>query len=563
MNRQKLIVQGFVFAASIIILFPLLSPFFPAGMINTYDGYLHQFRMAAFHTSIKEGIIPPRWSSQLAYGWGSPVLNFNWSLPYWLAEPFLYLNWTITDAQKAVVMLSILLLFFTMFLFLYVWLNIWSALAGATISVWALYYIYMLYTSGTIGMQVGLIFWPLLFLSVIMASRKHTVFAFLLGSISMALTMLSHQIMFLIIQPLFWCFTLFVYSTHSKQNVLRVMILSCIFGLGLSAYFWLPAIIEKQFINIATTESNFQSNFLEPLVLFLQPKLFELHGYFWWKQVYGINLYGTGWPIFFVAILSLVNFIPFFSKKIPTNRHFYTGATGIFLLFFLIALFLITPASQKAWEFIPFLSSFIYPIRFQALALFAGSILAALFIYTVRHKAVFSIAIICFTIILNYAAIPQKLARINWPDEHYYYGDSTSDISGEFLPRWTATSRLFGSDRWARYPAGRIVQGTGIIQKPEKKSASVSFIAVATTDIDVIINQLYFPGWLVKANGITIPTTIAPSGEMGIRLPVGTHVVKAVFRNTPIRTVGNGITIVTPVLMLLLLTVYKRKTTYE
>ncbi len=554
MNKKKKLHIVILCAASIIILFPLLSPFFPSGMVDTYDGYLHQFRMAAFHTSVTEGIIPPRWSTQLAYGWGSPVLNFNWSLPYWLAEPFLFLNWTTTEAQKAVVLLSVLSLFFTMFLFLYVWLGIWSAITGATLSVWALFYIYMLYISGSVGMQVGLIFWPLLFLSVIMAARKQTVYAFLLGSISVALTMLSHQIMFLIIQPLFWSFAIFIHFTHKKQNVLRLMILSSIFGLGLSAYFWLPAIVEKEFINIASTESNYQGNFLEPLVLLLQPKLFELAGDFWWKRLYGVKLYGTGWPLLFVSFLSLVNLIPLLTKKALNNRRFIAGATGIFFIFFLAALFFITPSSQRAWEIIPLLSSFIYPIRFQALALFSGSILAALFIYTVRHKAAFSIAFICLTIILNYQAIPQKLERINLPDEHYYSGDSTSDVAGEFLPLWTATSQ------WTRFPPARIVQGTGTIQKPEKKSASVSFTAVAATDIDVIINQLYFPGWRVETNGKAIPTTIASSGEIGVRLPIGTHVVNAVFLNTPIRTAGNMITIGTGLIMLFLSIFHIRKT---
>jgi hypothetical protein len=548
MNKKKKLQIVILCAASIIILVPLLSPFFPPGMVDTYDGYLHQFRMAAFHASLKEGIIPPRWSTQLAYGWGSPVLNFNWSLPYWLAEPLLFLNWTTTEAQKAVVMLSVLFLFFSMFLFLYVWLGIWSAITGATLSVWALFYIYMLYTSGAVGIQVGLIFWPLLFLSVIMATRKQTVYAFLLGSISVALTMLSHQIMFLIIQPLFWSFTLFIHFTHKKQNVLRLMILSSIFGLGLSAYFWLPAIVEKEFINIASTESNYQTNFLEPLVLLLQPKLFELAGDFWWKRLYGVKLYGVGWPLLFVSFLSLINVIPLLTKKALGKRRFIAGATSIFFIFFLIALFFITPASQRAWEVIPLLSSFIYPLRFQALALFSGSILAALFIHTVRHKAVFSIAIICLTIILNYHAIPQNLKRLNIPDEHYYSGDSTSDVAGEFLPRWTATNP------WTRYPAARIVQGTGTIQKPEKKSASVSFIAAGATEIDVVINQLYFPGWRVEANGKALPTTITSSGEIGVRLPVGTHVINAGFRNTPIRTVGNIVTTLTGIFMLFLLT---------
>ena len=103
------------FILSLIVLYPLLSPLFVRGIPWTYDGNLHQYRMAGFHAAVKEGQIPPRWSSLLSYGWGSPVLNFNWSLPYWMAEPFLFAGWSTTDAQKIVVASAIPFSYLSMF----------------------------------------------------------------------------------------------------------------------------------------------------------------------------------------------------------------------------------------------------------------------------------------------------------------------------------------------------------------------------------------------------------------------------------------------------------------
>jgi len=87
----------------------------------------------------------------------------------------------------------------------------------------------------------------------------------------------------------------------------------------------------------------------------------------------------------------------------------------------------------------------------------------------------------------------------------------------------------------------------------------MSFVAIASTDINVIINQLYFPGWVIKANGKEIPVTITSTGEMSLRLSSGTHIVNAVFRNTPIRIVGNMITTLTGITMLFVFILQIRK----
>ena len=65
---------------SVVILAPLILPFTKPGKAWTYDLDVHAFRMAAFHQAVLEGNIPPKWSTQLVYGWGSPVFLFNWTL---------------------------------------------------------------------------------------------------------------------------------------------------------------------------------------------------------------------------------------------------------------------------------------------------------------------------------------------------------------------------------------------------------------------------------------------------------------------------------------------------
>src|SRR3989344_6046072 len=149
---------------SVVILAPLILPFTKPGKAWTYDLDVHAFRMAAFHQAVLEGNIPPKWSTQLVYGWGSPVFLFNWTLPYWMGEPFLFAGWSVVDAQKAVIIISVIFSYIAMFVFLWYWQGFWPAMAGAVIYEWALFRIYLLFTGGSLGVLAAFMFWPLPFL---------------------------------------------------------------------------------------------------------------------------------------------------------------------------------------------------------------------------------------------------------------------------------------------------------------------------------------------------------------------------------------------------------------
>ncbi len=514
----------FFILSSILIIYPLLSPLFTTGIPWTYDGDLHQFRMAGFHSAIKDGQIPPRWSSMLSYGWGSPVFNFNWSLPYWLSEPFLFAGWSTTAAQKMVVASAIPLSYLTMFAFLALWLGFWPAIAGSTIYIWANFRIYLLYTSGASGMEVGFIFWPLLFLPVLLIEKRKYVSAFLLTSTATALIMLSHQVMFLMIQPLFWSFVILRQFQVKHRSIFLKTI--CSFGIGLliSAYFWLPAIAEKQYIHIGETVHNYVAEFLSPLILFLQPGLFTLPGDNLWKYIYG-----TGWIVLLVVGISIIRFI--------VRRD---SVRLLFIVFFILAEFLITPYSLLFWKIIPLLPQFIYPVRFQALALFCASILTGFLLKKNKYAPQWSLILIILILILNIRMIPQNPKRTNWNDEYYFYGDSTSDMYGEFLPKTTNSQHFFATpSRYERHDIGRIISGNGTISNTEKRSSSASFSVHAQSDVTVVLNQLDFPGWTVRANDM--PVTIKPNtyGEMLFTLPPGLYQIEAAFNNTPIRSIGN------------------------
>ncbi len=504
---------------TLLILAPLVWLLQFRGTVKTYDSYPHLFRMAAFHRAILDGQIPPRWSSQLAYGFGSPVFHYNWSLPYWMAEPFLFAGLTVTQTLNIVIALITVFSFGTMFAFLMVWIgSIWPAIVGATLYVWSLFSIYLMYTAGGLGMEAGLMTWPILFLSSIYAARNRMPKAVLLGSIGVGLTMLSHQVMFLMIMPLWFIFVGILTRKSKTNTVLRSAFFSLVLGLGLTAYFWIPAFTETGAIHISRTAANYVRDFLPFSVLFLQPGIAHLAGDFWY-----FHIYATGWiPWLIVAMVATSRpFVKKLSRISPVNNPAHFG--WLFLGFFFLAQFLITSYSRPLWHYFPLLSSFIYPVRFQALASFCTSTLAAFIIVKTKPMWLTSLSLIVLTLLLNVQAIPPNPERINWPDTHYYYGDSTGDVMGEFLPRWTDTDHFFGKGRWARYPLARVLSGQATFSAVTKKSDRFSFSANVTEPSTVIINQLYWPLWKITVDGQDTTISVTTLGEMTIALPPGTH----------------------------------------
>lgn len=529
--QQRIITLALFLAISTAALIPLISPFLKPGRAWTYDVDYHAFRMAAFHNAVLEGEIPPRWSSQLVYGWGSPLFSYNWSLPYWVAEPFLFAGWSITDSSKAVVILSVALSYLVMFFFLKEWFEFWPALGGAVVYEWSLFRVYLLFTGGGLGMQMAFIFWPILFWAVRLVKKKPRL-SFFLMSISTALLMLSHQVMFLLIQPLWWIFIFITFWHDALGKRLPMIILAFLSGLGLSAYFWLPAFLEQQFIHIAMTEMLYKNNFLDLVTIFHQPGITDrippLQYWYW----------STGWNLFAVALVASIILL-------QESKH---RIIWLFVLFFVVGQFFMTRASAVFWETVPLLANFIYPVRFQAVSLFCGSILTAYLISWARHTIAWMLCLllVALTVGINILAIPTNWPRDVISDGFYERGDSTVDMMGEYLPRWANISHFFAdAERFERHPIARIVEGSGVVEHMMKGQSEATFTVRADAPVSVVINQFYFPGWQITANGKHISYEVYGNGEMLVHLPKGVSSVAAQFADTPIRTFGNSISIVT------------------
>src|SRR5690554_6252347 len=72
----------------LLLLLPVLWALLPGGLPNSADGMVHFARIIEIISSWRDGILIPRWSLNLGFGYGIPVFIFGPPLAYWLGAAY-------------------------------------------------------------------------------------------------------------------------------------------------------------------------------------------------------------------------------------------------------------------------------------------------------------------------------------------------------------------------------------------------------------------------------------------------------------------------------------------
>ncbi|MBI3576778.1 hypothetical protein HY086_01930 [Candidatus Gottesmanbacteria bacterium] len=494
-----------VVALSLPIVLPLVSPGFFSMHDDTQVG-----RVVAMGKALKDGQFPVRWVSDLGYGYGYPIFNFYGPLPYYVGGSLYVLGLDGLTATKIMLAIGMLLPSVTMFLFVRSITGFLPALVASVLYAYAPYHAVQLYVRGAVGELWTLIFYPLLALG---AFRKSVFW----GSIGLAGTILSHTLLGFATIPFL------IIAFFLKRLPLSILLL----GLGLSAFFWLPAIAEMKFTDVAgqvSTTANFRDHFV------CLPQL--------WDSVWGFGgsvagcIDGLSFRLGKLSILlsAVAIFLLLFKK--PVTRIRSIGWLG-----FVVAvgsLFLALPISQHVWELSPYFAYLQYPWRFLATAAFGMSLLGAMVFATLRPERIadlFALLTIGILLFIN-GKLFQPQYIINRPTRAFETNEElrwrVSKISDEYLPPGLAkpTSQ-------SQLPQGVVVDS----------GTSFSYQLTSTSSAEVIINKAYFPGWRYWVNGVNLQPKIS-GGLPVLAVPKGQNSISAQLTNTPVRTLGNVVSLV-------------------
>lgn len=510
-----------VFTTSVVLILilclPVIYPFLQKGFSPTHDGEWAVVRLAEMHREIKGMQFPPRWSGYLNHGYGYPLFLFTYPFPYYIAELLHLGGLSLVAAIKSVFIISVIGSALTMY---YLGKRLWGVEGGwlsAVAYLYAPYRLVNLFVRGSIGESLAFVFYPLLLWLVHKFKDKHSSWLVVSTALTLATFLLTHNASVVLFAPVLGVWILFIWPSLEKKAKIN-LILSIVFGLVVSAHFWLPAILEKKFIalNMIPLADRF-SNFV------------SLKELFWSNWHFGTRpplILGLG-----LTVLVLVSGMFLLRKKNLKARKLGLILFGLVTFSF----FMLFSISNLFWE-LPLLREIDFPWRMLSvvsflLALLSGSL-------ALRVKSNFALGLIALVLTGFSISYIQTQPSIVKSDDYYATNDATTTSADELMPIWVKIKPTNRED---------------LIFRPQTLSAKVLVQKETSTEIDMIVdtvgtalilNKVYFPGWVAYLDEQKVQIeTLNQIGLMSIPVPFGSHRVNFNFTRTPIRVIADMLSI--------------------
>lgn len=520
-------------------IYELLKP----GYYSNHDGEGHIIRLQEYDIAIKDGHFPPRISKNLMYGYGYYFFNFNYPLVYWMGEAAHLVGFGYVDAVKVVSILGVVLSGIAMFTWQY---RYWGFLGGFVSSVlymYAPYRLLTLYVRGALAEHIAYIMLPLLFLFTerIAEGRKRKRSSYvLLGAISYALLMLSHNITAFIFSLMLGLFMLFHMVLKKRLRLIVDYALMIFLGMAMSAFFWYPALSEKGFVLLdQTIGQDYPDHFIHIQQLFQRT---------WGYGGSGVGLNdGLSFQVGIFAWLFLLLGIP--AAYILWKKSHAKSLHIIFYIFlFFLSVFFMLPTSRVLWDNLPLLPFTQFPWRFLSWSIFTTSIIGGMVVYAIQRKfrskkkmVYVGVAIVLAGLLISnseYLKVNERV-EIKLPGDNPIQGSTT--WADEQFPRWFDPKPTEVPDQHVE-----IVEGNGSVSVDNWLTSRHTYKVVANDWIKIVENTAYYPGWSVFVNDEKIDFSYEDSeypGRIVYLLDEGNYKIQSVFMETKTRQIANLVSV--------------------
>lgn len=294
-------------------------------------------------------------------------------------------------------------------------------------------------------------------------------------------------------------------------------------GLFLSSIFWLPALLEQEYVNglkIYNVEDNF-------------PEIYQLIFPSWGTGFSSSSLenqmsFQIGVTNLLGVLLSFIALIIYIKKRDKKK----ISAIVFFLISFIVVTLLITKISQPIWRTIPFLNYFQFPWRLLSLEILITSFLAGGIFFRQFKLLAFFMITLAFLITYNYT----KPAYFHQRNDDYYISrsnfiDGTNSVGNYFNTIWFDKNLKKQKNILEIKPEIKIISKNIGIQKYQ-------FILFSEKKEQIILNIAYFPGWIISSNGKEENATYTVDGRIRFNVPKGKTDIEIIFLDTIIRKIS-------------------------
>src|SRR3989344_2079142 len=504
---------------------------------------------------IEDFQIPCRWVPDLGFGNGYPLFNYYSVFPYYIGGIASYFLGFIGSA-KLLFFIAAALAGISMFLFARGLFGTYPALTSATLYMFAPYRALDIYVRGAVAESFSIAIIPLVFYFAFKLTKEDLP-RFKIGfALSFAAFLTSHNIMVVLFFPVISTLLLVWFWKRDSTKVWS-LIMSMLLGFGLSAFFTIPAFLEKNLVqidNLVRLEMDFRAHFVSLYQLFLDRE---------WG--YGASFPGTadtisfqiGWPHWFLVIGSIFSLL--FVKNWGRRLLIFYCAL---LLIFGGSLFMTHILSVFIWEQIGMLRFAQFPWRFLALAIFSASLLGGFLLYNFKRplKQVTAVALIFAAVVFNWGYFKPQEFYLNLIDQEKLSGLMWETQQRAAILDYLPSQSVEPLETAPDMPI--IVEGEAKIKNFKNRSNKWTFEAEVKKDAKIEVPVFDFPNWQVFVNDRQIKHSDKNYlGRISFTLNPGNYLVLGKFENTLIRTIANVISFVSILVIIFILYGKIRKTT--
>jgi len=476
----------------ILIAIPACLALLVPGFYGASDD-LHIAWLQQMDKTISSGQFPPRYVPDLSFGYGYPLFNFVFPLPFYVGEIFHKLGLSYVDSVKSVFALSFIASAIAMYGLSRKYTSIWVSLLAATIYIYTPYRSTDVYVRGAIGEAFAFIFLPIITLALSQPLTRKNIS---LGGLAISGLVLSHNIVAYMFLPLALVLGLLI---HFKEKIKLFSVF--LLGALASAYFWIPALIDSSLMKYDTV-FNFVDHF---------PTLRQLITPFWG---YGASVAGPyDGMSFFLGVSNIFGVIFLGYVCLKSRNKLAIWLLGCFLL----CIFMMNFRSTFLWRSVPLLPYFQFPWRFLTITTFVSS-LAVIFLPKIRILPILAIvAIIAFS---------YPIFR-----PHDFLGRNDAYYLNRYIPVPNPSVEYRElQEEYLRLPKATTKRPTDyIFQTP-------TFTTNLTSPQVLSFNKYFFPGWQGTIDGQKLQLSAGqPYGQIQFEVPAGEYQIKVFFAETPVK----------------------------
>ena len=502
-----------------------------------------------------------------AYGLGYPFFNYYAALPYYLAAGLALWGWGPIAALKITQALGFLASGAAMYALGRRVFRTWPAALLASVAyLYAPFHLVNVYVRGdSLSEFYAFAWYPLLGWALLRLRGHVSTSNLLLLGVSYGGLILTHNISALIATPVAAAFALLLLTTEdakvSRRQFLLAGLAGGLLGLGLSSWFWLPALLERDLVQLqemTTGYFHFAGHF-RGADLIQQKWLFD----------YTIGEDRTPFCMGLMqALLGGLGSLALIGGWVRRRRIDPQGAFALALL--LLTTLCITPLSRPLWEHAPLLKLAQFPWRFLSLqALFTALLTGCLvegWEWRVPKRWWVAMLLSGALVAAALGGLRPEWLSIGEADVtparlrlyEYFTANIGSTVRWEYLPR-TVETRPFTSavflNRGRKPPPmaidGEVSQAQLLEQGP---TWEVWDIAVASPQAHLAFHTHYFPGWQATVDGSPLPLSpVEGWGTIGLTLSQGRHRVILHLGRTSLRWTGELLSLLTLIMAAILL----------